>query len=204
MRDERQSNSPPALFVVLSRLAAINASKDAQNWPKVRSTDPPSSANAGTYRVAVSPFLRRKVSERIAMNYFRILLVILAVAGQVNHAMSMELASANSELPASVAILPVAKAPAEMSLVKLAFYVTLLVVGLMLLVSILREGPASNDADKSAVNTGNSQSTDWQERVLDAGSQMNMWEAVKRGDSEALREELKLMELRAIRRQNQR
>ena len=138
------------------------------------------------------------------MNYFRILLVILAVAGQVNHAMSMELASANSELPASVAILPVAKAPAEMSLVKLAFYVTLLVVGLMLLVSILREGPASNDADKSAVNTGNSQSTDWQERVLDAGSQMNMWEAVKRGDSEALREELKLMELRAIRRQNQR
>ena len=138
------------------------------------------------------------------MNHFCLISVILAMAGQVNHGMSMELATASAELSASVAILPVAKAPSEMSLVKLAFYVTLLVVSLVLLVSILREGPAANDADKSAANTGNSQSTDWQERVLDAGSQMNMWEAVKRGDSEALREELKLMELRLIRRQNQR
>ena len=44
---------------------------------------------------------------------------------------------------------------------------------------------------------------DWRERVLDTCTELNMWEAIGRGDGDALREELKLMELRQIRRQGQ-
>lgn len=137
------------------------------------------------------------------MHYFRIILVILAIAAQVDHAMSMELATASSERSSAGVGQPVKKAPPpEISWGKIVLYVAGAVVCILLLV--LKDGESPSDADKNAANTASQQSTNWQERVLDAGSQMNMWEAVKRGDSEALREELKLMELRAIRRQNQR
>ena len=42
-----------------------------------------------------------------------------------------------------------------------------------------------------------------QERVLDAVSKMRMWQAIGRNDGDAIREEMKLIELRNIRRQNE-
>ena len=137
------------------------------------------------------------------MHYFRLILVILTMAGQVNHAMSMELATASSELSSAGVGQPAKKAsPPEITWWKIFLFVAGAVVCILLLV--LKDDHSPSDDDNNALNAGSSQSTNWQEQVLDAGSQMNMWEAVKRGDSEALREELKLMELRAIRRQNQR
>lgn len=41
------------------------------------------------------------------------------------------------------------------------------------------------------------------ERLLDSVSQLNMWQAVARNDGDALREEMKLMELRNLRRLNE-
>ncbi len=41
------------------------------------------------------------------------------------------------------------------------------------------------------------------ERLLDGISQVNMWQAVARNDGDALREEMKLMELRNLRRLNE-
>jgi hypothetical protein len=137
------------------------------------------------------------------MNYFRLILLILVMVGQRNHAMSMEPAIASSELSTAGVGQPVKRTPPpEITLGKIVLYVAGAVLCILLLV--LKDGHSDSDADKDAANAGSPQSTNWQDRVLDAGSQMNMWEAVKRGDSEALREELKLMELRAIRRQNQR
>jgi hypothetical protein len=41
------------------------------------------------------------------------------------------------------------------------------------------------------------------ERLLDSYSQLQMWQAAARGDGDALREEMKLMELRNLRRLNE-
>jgi hypothetical protein len=42
-----------------------------------------------------------------------------------------------------------------------------------------------------------------QERLLDSYSKLQMWQAVARNDGDALREEMKLMELRRLRRLNE-
>ncbi len=60
----------------------------------------------------------------------------------------------------------------------------------------------AQETQQHTAQTGGN-SYDWRERVLDTYTELNMWEAIGRGDGDALREELKLVELRRIRRQGQ-
>ena len=75
---------------------------------------------------------------------------------------------------------------------------------LLVLVAVLAIAYCLQAQESQQQSTHGQGAADWRERVLDATTEFNVWNAVAQGDGDALREELKLMELRAIRRQGQR
>lgn len=95
------------------------------------------------------------------------------------------------------------ESPASISLEQIFFAVLSLALIVLVIVLAMAYVMQAHEAERNSTPTRGTPPRDWRERVLDANSELAVWNAVGQGDGVALREELNLMELRAIRRQGQ-
>lgn len=133
------------------------------------------------------------------MNWSRLLVAVLLLACLGSGKLYAEEQHADRQAAAEQAhdqAPPAASVTLEQIFFAVAAFVLLVLVAILAIAYCLQAQETQQQNEGAASN--------WSERVLDATTEFNMWNAVGRGDGEALREELKLMELRAIRRQGQR
>lgn len=104
---------------------------------------------------------------------------------------------------ASDAVDAASESPASISLEQIFFVVLSLALIVLVFVLAMAYVLHASEGERNSTPTHGTPPRDWRERVLDANSELAVWNAVGQGDGVALREELKLMELRAIRRQCQ-